>query len=243
MPSRSLWSQTGAGDGSSLSFMAENVRSRDSAMTMQFSICSRRWVLTGPLNPMAACFKHAVPLSLAVYNEAFQSPLHFDASFSGFQLANEDLARKLPTAIPELAELHDRIAGQALSKLIRAETSHRARDVIARRLQDGSPLRSTIAAELHMSDHTFQRRLAAEGTSFSDLVDETRRELAQHHLSDPRATIAAITYLLGFADQSTFFRASQRWFGEAPGEYRRRVTERSQGEIAGAQRQPDIHRN
>jgi hypothetical protein len=42
---------------------------------------------------------------------------------------------------------------------------------MARQLQDGSPLRSKIAAELSMSDHTFQRRLASEGTSFTDLVD------------------------------------------------------------------------
>ena len=89
-----------------------------------------------------------------------------------------------------------------------------------------------IAAELNMSDHTFQRRLAAEGTSFTELVDDTRRELAQHHLADRRVTLAEIAYLLGYADQSTFFRASHRWFDEAPGEYRTRVLSGYQTEIA-----------
>ena len=176
----------------------------------------------------------AVPMSLAAYNEAFNAPLQFDAGFNGFLISEEDVASKLPTAIPQLAELHDRIAGQALRRLVEADTTHRAREAIARQLQDGSPLRSTIAAELTMSDHTFQRRLASEGTSFTNLVDDTRKELAQHHLADPRVTFAEIAYLLGYADQSTFFRATHRWFGEPPGEYRTRVLGTYQQEIAAA---------
>jgi AraC-like DNA-binding protein len=202
----------------------------DYAILTLLTLC--RWMLGRPLLPLAACFTHAVPMSIAAYNEAFNSPLQFDAKFNGFLISNEDLACKLPTAIPELADLHERIAGQALRKFIKTDTTHRARQAIARHLQDGSPLRSTIAGDLKMSDHTFQRRLADEGTSFTELVDDTRRELAQHHLADARVTLAEIAYLLGYADQSTFFRASQRWFGEPPGEYRARVLEAHEREMA-----------
>ena len=187
----------------------------DYAILTLLTLC--RWMLGRPLKPLYAYFMHAVPMSLAAYNEAFNAPLQFDAGFNGFLISEEDVASKLPTAIPQLAELHDRIAGQALRRLVKADTTHRAREAIARQLQDGSPLRSTIAAELTMSDHTFQRRLASEGTSFTNLVDDTRKELAQHHLADPRVTFAEIAYLLGYADQSTFFRATHRWFGEHPG--------------------------
>jgi len=74
--------------------------------------------------------------------------------------------------------------------------------------------------------------LAQEGTSFTDLVDATRHELAQHYLTNPRVTLSEIACLLGYADQSTFFRASRRWFGEAPCEYRARVLEGRQIEAA-----------
>jgi len=204
----------------------------DYAILTLLTLC--RWMLGRPLKPLAACFAHAVPMSLAAYNEAFNCPLHFDAKFNGVLISGGDLASKLPTAIPQLADLHERIAGLALAKLAKADTTHRAREAIARHLQDGNPLRSMIAAELNMSDHTFQRRLAAEGTSFTVLVDDTRRELAQHHLADRRVTLAEIAYLLGYADQSTFFRASHRWFDEAPGEYRTRVLGGYQKEIAAA---------
>jgi AraC-like DNA-binding protein len=191
-----------------------------------------RWMLSRPLKPLVTAFTHSVPMSIAAYNEAFNSPLEFDAKFNGFLVSKEDLACKLPTASPELVEIHDRIAGLALLKFEKHDTTHRAREAIARRLQDGTPLRSTIASDLKMSDHTFQRRLTDEGTSFTGLVDETRRELAQHHLTDVRMTFSEIAYLLGYSDQSTFFRACHRWFGEAPGEYRARVLQALRQEMA-----------
>jgi AraC-like DNA-binding protein len=196
-----------------------------------------RWMLSRPLKPLVTALRHSVPMSIAAYNEAFNSPLQFDAKFNGFLVSSEDLACKLPMALPELAELHDRIAGQALLKFEKTGTTHRAREAIARRLQDGTPLRSLIASELTLGDHTFQRRLAREGTSFTDLVEDTRQELAQHYLTDPKMNFSEIAFLLGYADQSTFFRASHRWFGESPGEYRSRIVERQQRELEAARRE------
>jgi len=56
--------------------------------------------------------------------------------------------------------------------------------------------------------------------------------LAQHYLTNPRVTLSEIDHLLGYANQSTFFRASHRWFGESTGEYRTRVLEERQIEAA-----------
>jgi AraC-like DNA-binding protein len=195
-----------------------------------------RLMLGRPLKPLTVAFKHRAPISRAAYDEAFGAALKFDAPFVGVLISREDLASKLPTAVPELADLHDRIAGEALRNLERTDISHRARRAVARHLSGGSPLRSTIAAELKMSDHTFQRRLAGEATSFTDLVDETRREVAQHHLANDRLSFGEIAYLLGYADQSTFFRASNRWFGESPGDYRARVTAGADRDVVEARR-------
>jgi AraC-like DNA-binding protein len=202
----------------------------DYVMITLLSFCS--WMLGRTLRPLTAAFRHEVPSSLAAYNEAFSAPLRFDAPFYGLLVSREDLASKLLTASPELDDLHDRMAGQALRALEKAGISYRARQALARHLPNGAPLRATIAAELKMSDHTFQRRLTSEGTSFSKLVDETRRELVQHHLADTQLSSSEIAYLLGYADQSTFFRATLRWFGESPGEYRARATAGHTGEMA-----------
>jgi AraC-like DNA-binding protein len=204
----------------------------DHAIVTLLTFC--RWTLGRPLKPLAVSFRHPSPTSLAAYDDAFAAPLQFDAPFSGFLISDEDLACKLPTSSPELADLHDRLAGQALLKLERSDVSHRARNAVVRHLPDGAPQRSVIAVKLNMSDHTFQRRLAAEGTSFTELVDDVRRELTQHHLADTKLSLSEIAYLLGYADQSTFFRASNRWFGESPGEYRVRLTAGHAREVAEA---------
>jgi AraC-like DNA-binding protein len=49
-------------------------------------------------------------------------------------------------------------------------------------LPDGEPKRDEIAGELCMSERTLQRRLEEEGTSFIQLMDDTRRELAEQYL-------------------------------------------------------------
>jgi AraC-like DNA-binding protein len=183
-----------------------------------------RWMLSRTLKPVAAAFSYPTPALMAPYDDAFGCPFEFDAQFNAFLVSDADLATKLPTAVPQLAEIHDRIAGLALLKLGLPETTHRARDAVARRLQDGTPLRSTIAADIGLSDHTLRRRLTDEGTSFAQLVEDTRRDLAQHHLTELRTSFSEIAYLLGYSDQSTFFRACMRWFSESPGEYRARVT-------------------
>lgn len=182
-----------------------------------------RWMVGKPLRPLIATFTDALPVSVAPYDEAFGCPLRFGAEFNAFLVSDKDLASRLPTAEPELAKLHEQLAGRAVAKLGLPEITHRARVAVARRLQDGTPRRATIAADMGVSDHTLQRRLADEGISFTRLVEDTRRELAQHHLADPRKSLSEIAYLLGYSEQSAFFRASLRWFGESPGEHRARV--------------------
>ena len=130
----------------------------------------------------------------------------------------------------ELAEMHERIASEHLQRLDPAQTCHRVRAVIIRHLPDGEPRRPKIAAILGMSERTLQRRLAAEGISFQRLLDDTRRELAQHYLSQRNLSLADTAYLLGFSDQSSFFRAARRWFGTSPRDYRiRLITDGSGG--------------
>ena len=74
-----------------------------------------------------------------------------------------------------------------------------------------------------MSTRTLQRRLQDENTSFQQLLDETRRELAMQFLRQKRMTLLEIAYLLGFADPSNFFRAFKRWFGMPPGQFREQL--------------------
>ena len=64
------------------------------------------------------------------------------------------------------------------------------------------------------------RRLEEEATTFTTLVDEIRRDLAERHLHDPHRTISEIAFLLGFAHAPAFHKAFRRWTGVTPSERR-----------------------
>ncbi len=183
-----------------------------------------RWMTGRKLRPLAAWSSYAAPDDIRPYDEAYQAPSKFEQEFNGFCVSDEDLFSPLPTGIPELAELHDRVAMAALDRLRSPRTSFKAQEAIIKRLHDGDPRRAEIAGDILLSDHTLKRRLAEEGTSFTTLVDATRRELAQQYLAETKVALLEIAYLLGYSDQSNFFRACLRWFGEPPGEYRNRTS-------------------
>jgi AraC-like DNA-binding protein len=66
-----------------------------------------------------------------------------------------------------------------------------------------------------MSPRSIQRALAQEGMSYRELLDETRRQLAQQYESDSTLSAAECAYLLGFAEASSYSRARRRWQGLA----------------------------
>ena len=79
-----------------------------------------------------------------------------------------------------------------------------------------------VAALFSMHRRTLTRRLAAHGTSFSDLVEECRFEIAQRMLGSTNLDITGIAAALDYADASAFTRAFRRWSGTTPAAWRAR---------------------
>jgi AraC-like DNA-binding protein len=182
-----------------------------------------RWIIGRELRPLGVEFAHPAAADVQRYRDAFQCPVRFDAPHNSLLFARADLALLLPTANPMLAELHDRFAGERIERLQDARISLKGRELIISRLPDGEPKREEIAKGLCMSERTLQRRLLEEGTSFQQLLDDTRRELAGHYLGQQNLSFAQAAYLLGFSDQGNFTRACKRWFELTPGQYRTRA--------------------
>jgi AraC-like DNA-binding protein len=182
-----------------------------------------RWVTNRDLGPLALELRFPPPADLRPYQDAFQCPLRFNAAANALLFARADVLAPLPTAHPLLAEVLQRFATERLQRLDHLQTSSRARAAIIRRLPAGEPRRTEVAAVLEISERVLQRRLQTEGTSFQRLLDDTRRELAQQYLGQTDVSLADATYLLGFGDRSSFFRACRRWFGTSPRRYRIRL--------------------
>jgi AraC-like DNA-binding protein len=92
--------------------------------------------------------------------------------------------------------------------------------VIAETLLAGHSGADQVARRLAVSLRTLHRRLAEEGTSHGELVDEVRREQAMLHLASNRFSIGEIAFLLGFAHPNGFHKAFKRWTRMTPAQYR-----------------------
>ena len=71
-----------------------------------------------------------------------------------------------------------------------------------------------------MSVRSLQRNLNKLGTTFGSILDETRRELAEHYVSDFKEDLTEVAFKLGYSEQSSFSRAFKRWTGISPSAYR-----------------------
>jgi AraC-like DNA-binding protein len=79
---------------------------------------------------------------------------------------------------------------------------------------------SAVAATLHTSARTLQRRLGQNGTTFKQLRDLARFELAIDLLSETNLPIAEIARRLRYGEHANFTTAFKRWSGRTPSEYR-----------------------
>jgi len=177
------------------------------------------WMIGRPISPRMTCLTFAQPQDLAPYAAFFRSPVRFAQTACSMEFNLADLQVPLPTANPVVADWCTRLASD-LVHTRRGRVSVRVKKVLLELLPKGDPRRDEVASSLSMSERTLQRRLAEEGTHFQELVDATRRELAQQFLSVGRLTPKEMSFELGFSDPSNFYRACKRWFGQSPRAYR-----------------------
>jgi AraC-like DNA-binding protein len=174
--------------------------------------------------PRAVCFAHPRPARVSEQERLFRAPVRYGCERNEVVLDRTLLERRQRQAEPRLLAMLDRHLEGLLSQLpedrsLRGLTMR----AMADHLLDGEPALSTVAAKLHMSPRSLQRRLRDESTSFAKLLADLRHNLALRHLRNPRTTIGEVAFLLGFSEVSAFHRAFKRWTGRTPMEHLRSV--------------------
>lgn len=194
------------------------------------AICARQARLLHaprPCPPLAVELARPAPRDCEPYRRAFGAPLRFDQPVNALLFARRDLDDPLPAGNAELARGNDEVLVRHLAQLDATRVAHRVQQALLGALPDGEPARPVIARRLGMSARTLQRRLAAEGTSFSALLGEARLTLARSYVAEGRLSITEIAFVLGFADTSTFSRAFTRWTGCSPRQWAARQRRRT----------------
>ena len=175
------------------------------AVGVLFRMCEA--LLLPGWRPLSVSFQHAAPKDLTVHRQHFRCPVNFNANLSGIVCRAADLDEPNPMADPVLAQYAQTLIDTTRSDR-QASIAQQVRRAIYLTLPSGGVTSKNVAQGLGLSTRTLQRGLLTEATTFSDLLEEIRANLARRYVADSRYRIGQVAEMLGYASHSTF----TRWF-------------------------------
>ena len=179
--------------------------------------------MTGRYWPvMSVSFVNPAPESTQPYEDFFGGQVVFGSPVTRLVFAHAYLALPLRKSDPSLLSLLDQQAEALLQQVAAVPAIVDAwRKTLVPLIREGKTSLAALAQAHHTSPRSLQRRLSEQGTSFQQLLDNTRQHLAEGHLRDAKLDLAEIALLLGYSEQSAFTRAFRAWTGLAPAQWRR----------------------
>jgi len=155
------------------------------------------------------------PKDTSEYRRYFGCAVEFDRPIARVSSKRESLNLPCKAPDPTLVAYLDELAAIKMNPL--EDREERMSDAVRRTLWSmlpgGRPDLWRTAAELEVSVRTLQRRLGEEGSSFSKVLDELRRDLSNELLADRSLSVAEVAFMLGYSEPSAFQRAYRRWWG------------------------------
>ncbi|BBB30502.1 AraC family transcriptional regulator [Neptunomonas japonica] len=193
----------------------------DAFIASMVAIC--RELSGAAFSPKAMFLERSEPTdlkSMAAFNAFFNCPIEFGAAQTIIEFDSTVLEGTLLTANAELASKSDQVVIDYLARLEWNDIVTQVQAKVIEMLPLGEPSQEKVAKSLNLSLRNLQRKLQQEGTHYTQVVEDVRRDLARQYLEQSHITINEICYMLGFANLSSFCRAFKRWTGMAPGQYR-----------------------
>ena len=182
-----------------------------------------RWISDSDSSPREVWFEHALPESvdIAEYQAIFGCPIRFEQSCNALIVPLEYLTVPLRQADANLLRTLEEHALTLMAGLDDNEPlPQRVKNALRLLLKDGLPRKERVAEKFNMTVRTLQRHLQLAGTSYQQILDELRQELAEHYLLRSDLAIQDIASYLGFTESRSFHRSFKSWTGQTPGEFR-----------------------
>lgn len=162
-----------------------------------------------------------------VFESWFRCPVEFGAPENAIRFKDSLWQQRPAQAHEGMHEKLVQLCEQELQQIRKGwSTADRVRYLLTPLLNGEAPSLETLASKLGTTAWTLQRQLSAEGTGFRQLLDDTRKQLAEDYLRETNTSLAEIAWLLGFANPPAFHKAYRRWYGISPGERRKQMQEK-----------------
>lgn len=176
-------------------------------------------ITAGAWAPESMSFTHPAPRSPTIHSAVFKTRLLFNENYNGFVLRTCDLDIALRTASPEMAaDAKRHIEEIGPQHFIPFDA--KVREIVVHLLPGGRCASDVVAGHLGIDRTTINRRLAAQGETFSSILNDVRAELAQRYIATDRKPLTQTAELLGFAGLPSFSRWFRDTFGTSPTAWR-----------------------
>jgi AraC-like DNA-binding protein len=177
------------------------------------TLCGPNW------QPLQTHLAQRRPADIRPYQAVFGEAVSFDAEDAALFFDAAWLAHPVAGADAELQRLLLGIVNGGAGNAARTFRDD-VRALLAGMIGDADVSQATVARIFNISSSTLHRRLAAEGTNFQDLLDDTRADIACRLLGDTTLPLAQISSMLGYSEASAFTRWFKRRMGAAPTDWR-----------------------
>ena len=182
--------------------------------------------LTGISLACSVQYAHAPRFDQARYDDIYQLPVTFRADRTMLVFGGPQLHQVVPGHDERMLAYYRTQAERYEQRtLSHGDFPRRVAILFMQHMAFGKPDAADIAAQLHISLRSLQRRLMDEGSSWSQVTDEVRKMVACRELQQTGRPLFEIALLTGFSDPRAFMRAFRRWTGMTPAAYRKQVLE------------------
>ena len=176
------------------------------------------------IDPICVRFAHPAPRDTSLHDRIFRCPVRFDAGANEISFARNILVRRLRRHPTALEDVMSQFLRYRIGLLPRYDPSVSTSTRLAIRTVLGAGIctKDFIARSLRANPRKLQRLLAEEGTSYDEIFDTVRRQMADRLLTGTAASISTIAGMLEFSSAAAMTAAVKRWTGMTPRAYRAR---------------------
>jgi AraC-like DNA-binding protein len=188
-------------------------------MSVATALRTLRAVMGDSWRPQEVWFTHTAPARLDTHRRIFGVTPLFGQECMGLVMQSAELEAPIPSADPEIA----RQVAAYLDRLVEGrgvELADKVGELIVALLPEGACSVERVAQHLGMDRRTLHRRLSAEGTTFSRILDATRVDMAASLLTGSDRPLQNVADLLGFSGLSAFAHWFRRKFAQSASAYR-----------------------
>lgn len=193
--------------------------SQSSDMAVGVLMVLFRAILGSQWRPQSVHFTHDAPKDLTIHKRLFKCALHFESDFNGVACLSADLDRPNMQADAAMAKYAQSFM-DAMPKPGRSSVVQDVRRSVYLLLPMGRASVDQVASGLGINVRTLQRRLDTAGVSFTDILNDVRRELAQRYIDNTTYPMGRIAAMLGYSNLSSFTRWFTAQFDRAPSHMR-----------------------